>query len=817
MGRLAAPSLALTLIMVSASLTLAPPARAEGSKFQSSAPEGFEDLESDRRLLLDVRFGGKKIGQALATIRPGALKFDEPGEVARLIPEVLSPDAVGRALAGFLPSNTALLCGPDRRANCGTLQPEVAGVILDEDSFAVEIFVNPSLLAIADERSLAYLPEPDGEPSLISLFGGTISGSTRGDRAYHLQNRSIASIGTLRLRSDSSLATGAGPSVDNLTLEGDRSNWRYLGGIFWAPGSELVGRRKVAGIGVTTQLDTLVDKEEATGTPLAVFLQQPGRVELLVDGRVVSSQIHSAGHRLIDTSALPNGSYDVVIRVQEDGRPARSERRFFTRESLMAPLGRPRLSAFAGFLQSNDRGFSLEHRTPFYQASASYRLTPGLGVQATLTGSQHKAILEGGTLLSTRLALVRFAGLVSSRGDVGAVLRAFSVGHGPLALSFDLKTVKSRDGGPLLPISSSGSTFSEDPEAGFSSRGTYTQGIATLDYRFRRGTFRLSGLYRKDASEQASYDLAASLELPVIRTGRLDLRLEADVRKSERDFSSFVGLRFLVTGGAAAVSGRAGLSRSGAPGGSAGFVAESQAGWYRQLSDQTQLSTDLAFGQDSEGAHVRGSSNLRSPLVNVRGDVLHLYGEGPNATQFTATADSGIVLGEGTISIGAREMSDSAAIVSVRGGDTGQTFEVLVDEVVRGSVANGESLALFLPPYRTYEIRLRSRDAQVASFETAPREATLFPGNVTKLDWEVTPLVVLFGRAVGARGEPVSGAEIIGPHGIGRTDEQGYFQIEASRSDILRFSRSGDDACTVAVPKLPVRDGYISAGEVLCR
>ena len=804
----------LKLLMVSGAFILAAPASASNAEFLVEAPQGFEDLQSERQVLLDVSFGGRELGEALATVRPGVLKFDDPAAVARLLPNLLSPAAVTEALSPELPSNSGLLCSAAVQRNCGSLKPDVAGIILDEDRFGVEIFLHPSLLALAADADSTYLPRPEEGPSLISLFGATVSGSDRGDRDVHVQNRSLASIGRSRLRSDSSIATGIGLSVDNLMFESDSSDWRYLGGIFWAPGSELVGRRKIAGIGATTQLDTRIDKDSLAGTPLTLFLQQPGRVEVLIDGRIVSSRIYGAGHRLVDTSALPNGSYDVVLRIHEDGRPIRSEQRFFAKGSLMAPAGHPQLSAFVGFLQPSGNPFAAGNRKLYYQASARYRLAPALGVDATLLGTRGKALLEAGGVLSTPMALLRLGGLVSSDGDVGVGVRASTTARGPLAASVDLRSVRSRSGKPLLPISAPGATFSEEPRAGIGGRGTYVQGIATIDYRFRHGALRLTGLYRQDGSEDPAYSVVASLEVPVIRTNNWDLRFDADVRKSEANLSSFVGLRFLLTGGGMAVSGRTGIAhRSDRP---AGLLAELQSGWHRQVAQHSDMTADVGVGRDPDGGYARAGSYLRSPLVNLRADALHQFGHGHSTTQYAATADAGIVLNNGGIAVGAREMDDSAVVVGVSGSQKGQAFDVLVDEVIRGEVSADRSLALFLVPYESYQVRLRPRDSQAASFQTAPREITVFPGNAASLHWEITPLVVLFGRVLDGDGKPIALADIRGLHGIARTDSEGYFQIEANRLDMLKLQSQSGVECSLSIPQTEARDGYVSVGDMMC-
>ena len=809
---------ALIGITVSAAFMIGAPAYAsEGSRLTMAAPPGFEDLAAERQLLLDVWFGGRKLGEARVRVAPGLLTFEDPAAVAALVPEVARPLELQQALEGALETNVSRLCGASREKGCGSIEPLAAGVILDEERFRVDLFVNPALLETPDQASDAYLDRPGAEPSLISLFGATLSGSNRGDQSWHVQNRTIAAVGSLRVRSDMSLSSGTGVTIDNLAAEKDLKDWRYIAGIFWAPGTELVGRRRIAGIGATTQLDTLQDRDALSATPLVLALQHQARVELLVDGRLVSSRIYPAGNRLVDTEALPGGSYEVLLRIQEDGLPVRIERRFFSRGTLMAPLGRPQFAAFAGILPSAGPGLSLDHGDAFYQLSASYRVAPRIGLDASVLGTGRKAILDGGVVWQSGLAQVRLSALLSSSLDYGASIRASSSGKGPLAFSFDLRTIKSRDGRPLMPVASSRGTFSEDPEAGFGDRGSYTQAIGVASYRLGDANFRLTGLYRRGGTEDSTYSIGASVDMPVIRTGRWDIVVQADVRKSEHELASFLGVRFLLNRGELALSGSAGtIHQSGRPGDDERLVGEAQLAWARTLTNEGQLSTDAAIGRDSDGSYARASAYARTPLVNARADLLHQFGD-LATTQSAATLESGFVMSGHGVGMSGREMNDSAVEVSADGIEPGQRFELLVDEVARGTVGAGRTTRVFLQPYRTYHIRLRPLGAQAASFDTAARQVTLYPGSVATLHWDVTPLFVLFGQAVDGLGRPVANAEIKGAFGIGRSDGEGYFQIETRSGDVLGFEPASAPACAVTVGKARQRDGYVSGGKVQCR
>ena len=806
---------ALSVIMVSAVFTHA--SQALAGNFAVSAPQGFEHLAAERKTILDVYVGGIKHGEALASVQPGFVRFDDAQAVAQLIPDVTNVVELAAALGGTLPSNAALACSAGQRTDCGVLQPLTAGVIVDEERFRVDIFLNPALVKSPEGRSPEYLvAAATAEPTIVSLSGASVSGSTDGDWSYHLQNRSIASLGPMRLRSDAAIGSGFGLSFDNLTAELDRADWRYLAGVFWAPGSELVGRRRIIGFGAATQLDTRSDKDQLIATPLTVFLQGAGRVELYIDGRLLTSGIYPAGQRLIDTSQLPNGAYEVLIRVKEDGRPARDERQFFTKGTQMAPLGRPQFSISAGFLPTNERGLSISSGTWFYKGAAAYRISPGLGVDATVTGTRSKAIAEAGLTLHTRLAQLRLGALASSSADVGAVLRASTVGQGPLAVSFDVRKVISRDGQALLPVSSSAGSFSEDHGANLSNRGSYMQALAVIGYRIKHAQLRLTGIYRHNASEPANYNVGASFEMPIVRSPAWQVSGQVEMRKTERDFASFIGVRIHGWRGSLAFSGSVGMSHSRGDGRSSKRVGESQIGWSRQLADQTQLSAEAAYGEDQRGSYGRASGFVQSPVGSGRADVLHNFGNG-GATQYTANFNTGLVAVDRHLQVGGLRMDDSAIVVSLSGSEAGQLYDVLVDDVARGAVESGRSLTLFLPAYKQYDVRLKPRGGQVSSFETGPKAVTLYPGNVAKVEWNVTPLVIMFGRAVDAAGRPIANAKITGPYGVGLTDDEGYFQIEARPADLLKLVDRTGAACSVSFAGARPTKGYMVAGEVMCR
>jgi hypothetical protein len=293
--------------------------------------------------------------------------------------------------------------------------------------------------------------------------------------------------------------------------------------------------------------------------------------------------------------------------------------------------------------------------------------------------------------------------------------------------------------------------------------------------------------------------------------------LQADARRSDRDFAAFIGARFLFNRGSYALSGTGGLRhRSEHSGSNNQLVGEAQAAFYRELTDHSRLAADVAAGRDVDGTYARASAYAQTTMLNARADLLQQFGD-HRTTQYAATLDGGLILTKAGMGVAGRDINDTAVTVRIEGSDPGQKFDVLVDEVARGTIEDGKRMLVFLQPFETYNVRLRPRGAQIASFDAAPKSVTLYPGNVAELDWKVTQLFILFGRAVGANGKAIADADIVAPHGIGRTDREGYFQIEANSEDKLQLSRGTDMNCAMKIgPAKPV-DGLVSAGDMMCR
>lgn len=817
LGLVAGQACAVTSVAVTATTTRAnaTAAGSSGADIRVSAPDDFAALDGPRDLAMDVYVGGQRVGEARVTLERGTVRFRDPAAVLALIPNLADPAAVSAVLGGALETNASAVCAQLNDTDCGVLRPEVAGVIVNEDRLRLDLFVNPRLLSAVADGPSGYLPKPDRGLSLASNLGLNLSGSGGQDPLYQAQTRNVLALGSGRLRSNIALASHYGLLVDDLVAEVDRPDQRWSAGLFWAPGSDFTGERRILGAGFETQLDTRADRERLEGTPLFLFLQQPARVELLVDGRLVESRYYEAGNNQIDTSRLPSGSYNLLLRIQEGSAPIREERRFFVRSADMAPLGRPLFHAMAGLLANTRAGrpVSIEKQL-YYSGGANIRLSRWLGVESGVTGTSDKAIGQAGLYVATNLFRARAVAFASSAHDTGGLLQLASGDLGRLQFAFDLRRVNSRTGGPLLPFQDGAIGFGGRlVDTDTSRRGSYTQLTGNVGVQVGPLSLQVSGYYRADRSAR-DYSVGPSATWRFGAIAGMQLTMLSDLQLTRAGMAGFVGARIVMSRGAFTT-----VSSGGGAFGSSGgngprrtrAVTNLSTQWQAQPFEDAQLALTGGLNRDQAESSLQGSANLQSRFGTARADVIKRFG---GAFGYSLSIQSGGAIRGDGVALGARELTESALIATVRG--RGGAFELLVDGIPRGRIIDGKSLPVFLSPYRSYKIQLKPLSSGAIDFDPAPRTVTLYPGNVAHAVWTAKKMTTLFGRLVDRAGAPVGGARLSEGTEEMVTADNGWFQFDRAAAKSLNFVRPDGSPCSVALPAQPADKDYLSLGTVTC-
>ncbi|MGN6058048.1 MAG: TcfC E-set like domain-containing protein [Sphingomicrobium sp.] len=786
----------------------------------TGTPEGFDQLASSRVVFVDVYFGDRKIAESFAVTRPGLLRFRSPGNLLSRVPDLVMAPEITSALAGDLPTNSNAVCSQTNAKSCGVINPEVVGIIYDEDRFRVDLFVNPRFLRTSHAQGDTYLPIPSTSLSLTNALGLNASGTFGGSSAYNFQNRTIIGLHNARIRANTSIASDLGLVVDDLVGEVDKRDLRYSAGMFWAPGNDFIGQRRIIGAGVGTQFDTWADQGQLHGTPLVVFLAQPARVEILADGRLVSSRAYAPGNIELDTSDLPEGSYPVLLRIRQSNGAVREEQRFFVKNAQVPPSGHPMFFAYAGVLANTQRHRAISpSSTLYYQAGTAWRLTNNFAFDIGAVGTQHKVIAQAGAWFIQRSVRIRAAGLYSSAGDWGALLQASTAGHGPLNISFDLRRIWSRDGKPLIPLPSYANTFDLTPPTGVQlAVGSYTQATASIGLQLGPGYLSVIGSYRKDRHFPADYAIGPSINWPIVSRRQLQVVFEASAQRTRTATSAFAGFRVLFNSGRLSMFSSVGRGYQSDQGSGEAAISRAVSTLTAQYSYQTEnsnLNLGGGFDRNISSSTVHAAGNYEGRLGNLRADLLHNL-EGQRGTQYDVAFQSGLALGAHGADLGGRDLQQSAIAISVNGDASSAAFKVMVNDVARGQVRTGRRLLIFVPPYRRYKVRIVPVAAVPVDFDTATREITLYPGNVQALEWKAQSYFTVFGQAVSRAGAPIADALVQSAKGIAHTDSNGYFQLDVRRDDPITVAKGETPSCQIRLGNVAVRNDFASVGKVVC-
>ncbi|MFI8719127.1 TcfC E-set like domain-containing protein [Stenotrophomonas sp. NPDC077464] len=346
------PAPALVRLAVALVLMLAAVAAQAGP-----VPAGFEDLVTGQRERLEVRAFGRSAGLWPAWVTLDHIQLEDPGQVLVALGLSLSAQqALLPALSAPLPRDSHLACIPAQpHPGCGWRAPSEdlhhVPAIFDEGDSALLLF--PALRWVPRAQPASdglHAPSEHAENALLHQHSLTLSGD---GREYALNAHGSAALGVQRngyLGGTWTHARHARPGqpardvfqVDDLYYRHDLARRHYLqlgrmdrrnlasqqGGQF---GLGLLPLERFDGVRVgTTQ--AYVDADAPSGeAPITVLLSRPARVDAFDGDRLLQTFYLPPGVSDLDTRRFPAGSYEVTLRIHEDGRLVRSERHPFVR------------------------------------------------------------------------------------------------------------------------------------------------------------------------------------------------------------------------------------------------------------------------------------------------------------------------------------------------------------------------------------------------------------------------------------------------------------------------------------------------------
>ncbi len=783
-----------------------------------AAPEGFEHLTAPQRGLVDVYFGNRRITSMLSTFTPEHISFDDPAAIVAALPESTDPAGLSAALTGDVPSNPDKVCDRYGDKECDALHPAPAAVVFDEDRFRADVFVHPDMLVVRQVVEDRFLPASESGFSLLQNFRANVAGSNRSESLFTLGSLTTAAYGQSRLVSQASYTDADELSFDNLFVQRDDREFEYRGGIFQTSGRGLsfAGEQDIGGVRFASTLNTRTDLAFAYGTPISVSLASRARVDILKDGRLVSSRFYDAGNQMLDTSALPEGAYDIEIRINEAGRTT-AETRFFSKSSRLPPLDQPLYSFEAGALLNPSGNSALpEHQGDWVSRFGhSRRLTQTFGIDMGVAFSSDDQLLELGAFQIDSIPgrdgsyyQVESAVFAGSESSLGFRAQG-NLRLGSLYASADFRKVSSSDSEPTEEVD-----YSLIPAQS-------TQSNLTLQFPLLGGLLGVTSSHSKRRNSEDSHRHTLSYRRNLLHTAAENLEFRADLTLADNNLLALLGLRYYLHRGnwSADVTPRYRYDELPPDPNGSGYQLDAST----QFSDPDFAGGALRLAANGASDDASDSAGLSmdydNHLVQSALSVDHVTGDSPSETSWAGTLVTS-VLGDGEAwTLGAQNSSDAAILVTLEGYSPETEFAVLVDGYRRGFARGNATTALQLPAYRSYDVAIRPRRSSFVTYDDSYRSVTLYPGNVARLTWEVQALLVVLGRLVDEAGEPIVNASLEGAHGAGATDEEGRFQAEIpTGGDVveLRF-RVRNSACGVVAPIAVRRNGVAFLNTLVCR
>jgi len=784
---------------------------------ETAAPDGFADLTGPQQLVADLYYGNRQIGAASVSVTPHTVSFNDPEAVLQLLPEVLAPETLLVLLRQPHPSNSDRVCFSSRQRNCGFITPESFGVIYDNSRYRIDLFFSPDLLPRIAAIDSPYLPDSSSDFSFVQNLSGTWSGvkADAGDaQATSLFGQSILSFGESGLHSTWSATDNGNSQVTQLHWTRDYRGRAYSAGIIQPQHgfSSFVSSPYLYGVEYRSSNNSRTDYRYNQGSPLEINMPVRGRVEIYRDGRLIASELLEAGNRLLDTSSMPGGAYEVEIRTfDENGRPLIQQREFFTKDSQLPPPGEWRWAIQAGkparLIQSELLPDQLD--TYFVQAGVARRLfdDTGLFVNLGASGDQQLAELGGrwiGEYLEMSPSLVH-----GSDGRSGH--RFHALVKTPL---FSLSLMETRLGkgtgtdteynllgsgyrqrnaaltGPLLGGHLSlryserdHSLAIESPEFALDTQYTDSNHLATLEYR--RDFFR-------NRHWHGDLTLAHS---EAGGQGLTTATFEFRFRDDHWNHSARL---------------RGDRGREDEQNTRAGFRSSWRDGDLWAAEVHQQFSSEVAADEYTFGSSTRiaGRRGLLSSTLNYR------HGEtGGSTLNYLGSFSTNFMTDGGAFAWGGERALSSAVLVDIAGGED-QQFEILVDGVRRGYASGGGRSVVNLPSFRSYDIQLRPLAEGFYDYREIQDTVTLYPGNVAAAEYKIQPVILVLGRLV-RDGKPVAHRKIsIGEYSA-VTDEFGVFQMEMHGDPkFLRAPEVQWGGCLVPLPEQSTGEHWLNLGDI---
>lgn len=565
--------------------------------------------------------------------------------------------------------------------------------------------------------------------------------------------------------------------------------------------------------------DSLVkDGAKSAVFPIHVTANREAMVEIYRNGSLINSQQVPAGLQVLDTRPLPNGVYNVEVRLIEDGIATSSTSELVYKPNNWSDASnRWRYNAFLGRESRALSSWKDDDKAQVTSGIAvNYLLHPRAVVGASARQVKGQNQVGGSLDLTVGERSTVFANLYQTqRYGTGMDIQAIhSFDSGSVTFSHNQSWLDNRDTWETLL---DGTRVRQ--------RTAYNGAVSDTAIAVAHRLGRADSLNAR-LSHSEGYVNGAGLELGWMRNGRLfqnDVTWRVSVfdrpaavsSGSQRNRGIEFGVDFSLGSEGRSVTASAGArtSRDGKTDRnlSVGYRQDIKTGPVKSVYGSVQA--------DTYGVGLSGSAQFETPLA--RGDVYAQRSSYDGAIAGGLNVDSSLVIGGNKVAMTSQHPGNQAAMIV--------DVESDIDELeLRADVLSGVGTVLRpgrnVVPVKAYrdtsiEFDFDGTDAPAAAIQPARARTHLNKGGVAYQKVRVMKTLTILGRLIDAQGQPMKAHHVVNHASRGVTEADGFFSMELSAStptlDVLR----GDEVvCRFSLDPtaMNVEGDLLIAGDLRC-
>lgn len=783
---------------------------AQGQTLETEPPPGFESLTAPLETFFDIFYLGRRLGSFRAAIDNGTLRFINPEQIVDALKDQVTEEAARQLLSNPLSLNEEYRCVTGQTTNCGILPPGQEGAIVNPERFSAELFFSTANVIVNETTDFTLGPSETG-PSLIQTINFAAAKSDGPDSSirFGATFNTAASIGQTALLARTIIDDEQGAQILEATAQHVWNNRIGRAGLFEDLSTRLLTSYRLVGAEFASFYPRKA-YEASISTPVQIVLPREADVELRRRGVLISVRRYQSGLQVIDTSDLPEGSYQLGITARAEGTIILQEERAFTRARGLPLKGKTEFSIRAGMYAPDQfRAAQPNQSRPFFP---KIRNAPVVGFRASRRIGEATAAevnllhIDGANYAEASLTTVRgnLEGFVSAAaGDDGSygVLATGTLKVKQIRFSITGRKTKS-------DINSFNLANLNNNQKYLPFARSDTSLFGSMQFPLSGGSLSISGGYTRFdiGRDEYSVDLRYTKSVRIANQRPL---MTAFARVSSRDTRVGAALSFQfgvdrktnasVRAGGEYVSKTNGSSRNGlSP------VLDASISRLENLGD-AELLNQVGVSTNADSDRAFASSDLRTSYGQF--DINAQYQRNRNGRDFSsifANGRTGFAVGGGKFKLGLADVGQAVIMSDIKldeskyrlsGDERDSGYRIRVNSQPFDRIKPGRTSAVGVAPYDEYEIDLEPENAPPFEVDTAIKKVTLYPGNVAYFRYEAIRSFAMYGQMVDANGDPVANGRVKSDNDITLTDERGFFLITVSPETKLEMRLPDGQVC----------------------